>query len=101
MSAPPFRLDYTAEAQNVIEGLVGRAYAEKRKKVEKALRLLREIGPSHPGLQSHKYHSVTGPNGEDLWESYVENHASSAWRIWWVYGPPADTLTIVTIGPHP
>lgn len=69
--------------------------------MKKALRLLRDVGPSHPGLESHKYHSLRGPNGEDVWESYVENHTPSAWRIWWVYGPDADTLTITTVGPHP
>ncbi len=55
----------------------------------------------HTGLHSHKYHSITGPNGEDVWESYVENRTPGAWRIWWIYGPDADTLTVVTIGPHP
>jgi hypothetical protein len=101
VSAPPFRLLYTDEAQATIDDLDGRKYADKRKKIIKALRLLRNIGPSHPGLESHKYHSLRGPNGEDVWESYVENRTPSAWRIWWVYGPGSDTLTIVTIGPHP
>ncbi len=71
-----------------------------RKKVTKTLRLLRDIGPGHPGLNSHKYHSLTGPRGEEVWESYVENNTTGAWRLWWVYGPGADTLTIVTVGPH-
>jgi hypothetical protein len=101
VSAPPFALAYTDEAQAIMDDLDGRKYAEKRKKIRKALRLLRDIGPTHPGLESHKYHSMKGPNGEDVWESYVDNRTPSAWRIWWVYGPGADTLTIVTIGPHP
>ncbi|KLO32623.1 hypothetical protein ABH37_09460 [Mycobacterium haemophilum] len=101
MSAPPFELRYTDEAQGVIDALDGKMYADKRKKVVKALRLLRDIGPAHPGLHSHKYQSLQGPNREDVWESYIENHTPSAWRIWWVYGPNTDMLTIVTIGPHP
>lgn len=43
--------------------------------------------------------SVT--DGEEVWESYVENKTPGAWRLWWVYGPGADTLTIVIVGPHP
>lgn len=101
MSAPPFILLYTDESLRIMEDLLTRPRDVKTKKVQKALRLLRDVGPSHPGLESHKYHSLTGPNGEDVWESYVENRTPPAWRIWWVYGPNPDTLTITTIGPHP
>lgn len=71
------------------------------KKAKKALRLLRDVGPSHPGLNSHKYQSMSGPNGEDVWESHVENKTPGARRIWWLYGPAPDTLTIITLGPRP
>ncbi|MDP9336864.1 MAG: hypothetical protein M3Q30_26625 [Actinomycetota bacterium] len=101
MTAPPFALLYTAEARRVINDLGKPAHAAKLRKVKKTLRLLRDVGPSHPGLSSHKYHSITGPNGEDVWESHIENRTPGAWRIWWVYGPEADAITIVTIGPHP
>lgn len=101
MSAPPFELAYSDEALSVMADLARPAHTVKRKKVVKALRLLRDNGPAHPGLNSHKYHSVTGLNGEDVWESYVENHTPGAWRIWWMYGPEADALTVITIGPHP
>ncbi len=75
------------------------AYVTKLKKATKALRLLRDAGPSHPGLNSHKYQSLSGPNGEDVWESYVENKTPTAWRFRWLYGPVPDTLTIITLGP--
>jgi hypothetical protein len=101
VTAPPFALLYTAEARRVINDLGKPAYAAKLRKVKKTLRLLRDVGPSHPGLSSHKYHSITGPNGEDVWESYIESRTPGAWRIWWVHGPEADVITIVTIGPHP
>lgn len=78
-----------------------RSSAVKHQKVRKAIRLLRDAGPSYPGLNSHKYTSMSGPGGEETWESYVENRTPGAWRIWWIYGPPADTITVVTIGPHP
>ncbi|MGH8910497.1 MAG: hypothetical protein ACRD0K_29390 [Egibacteraceae bacterium] len=101
MSAPPFDLLFAQEAQTVIEALGKPAHRARNAKVRKALRLLRDVCPSHPGLNSHKYHSLTGPNGEDVWESCVENRTPGAWRIWWVYGPGPDTITIVTVGPHP
>ncbi|RLK60495.1 hypothetical protein [Actinokineospora cianjurensis] len=102
MSAPPFALLYTREVEQVLEDLRAKQqYAAKLKKVRKALRLLEQVGPGHPGLHSHRYQSVPGPGGAALWESYVENKTPSAWRVWWIHGPRDDQLTIVTIGPHP
>jgi hypothetical protein len=102
VSAPPFVLLYTPEAEKVITDMAARRqYASKLKKVRKALRLLEQVGPGHPGLNTHRYQSVKGPGGADVWESYVENHTPSAWRIWWIYGPDDDALTVVTLGPHP
>lgn len=60
-----------------------------------------EANPRHPGLNSHKYAELKGANGEDVWESYVENRTPSAWRVFWHYGPGKDTVTIVSITPHP
>lgn len=102
MSAPPFRLLYTREAEKVLNDLrATKQHTTKPKKIQKSLRLLQHAGPRHPGLHSHGYTSVPGPGGEQLWESYVENRTPSAWRIWWIYGPGDGQLTIVTIGPHP
>lgn len=99
MSAPPFALLYTPTAQRVIEDLgTSNATIVKSKKVRKALKFLQELGPAYPSLNCHKYSSLTGPSGEDVWEIYVENHTPTAWRIWWVYGPDADNITIVAVG---
>lgn len=95
-----FRLEFTPEARDVLRDLESPQHAKKLAKVRKALGHL-QIDPSYPGLRSHKYTSVHGLNGEDIWDSYVENHTPSAWRIFWHYGPGADVITIVTIGPHP
>jgi hypothetical protein len=102
VSAPPFVLLYTPEAEKVLTDLASKAqHATKLKKVRKALYLLEQMGPTYPGLNSHRYQSIPGPGAAELWESYVENKTPSAWRIWWVYGPDHDAITIVTIGPHP
>lgn len=101
MSAPPFELFFADRAHEVLAELREKRHVRKRKKVAKTLRLLAEQGPSYPGLNCHPYQSVPGPNGATLWECYVENQTPSAWRIWWCYGPDADSLTIIDIGPHP
>lgn len=99
VTAPPFTLRYTAEAAKVLEDLLAKKqYASKLTKIRKALRFLEQAGPRHPGLHSHDYKSIPGPHGATLWEPYVENKTSSAWRIWWIYGPEPDQITIVT---HP
>lgn len=101
MTAPPFTLLFTREAEAVLTDLRSKKqYAEKLMKVQKALRLLAG-NPRRPGLHSHAYKSMPGPRGATLWDSYVENNTPGAWRIFWCYGPEADSITIVTVGPHP
>ncbi|MGW7539452.1 hypothetical protein [Amycolatopsis sp. NPDC054798] len=102
MSAPPFRLLYTSETKTVLRDLRAKAqYAQKLKKVRKALKRLEQAGPSYPGLNTHPMQSVPGPDGKTLFQSYVENRTPGAWRIWWIYGPGEDEITIITLGPHP
>lgn len=97
--APPFQLKYSVEASKVLDDLEKPKYQAKKKKVERALRALRDIGPRHPPLNSHKLKGITGPWKRDLWDSYVENGTPAAWRIYWVFGND-DDLFIVYIGPH-
>lgn len=35
-----------------------------------------------------------------VWESYLENNVPAAGRIFWVYGPGKEDLTIIGIEPH-
>lgn len=101
---------FTEAAQETLDRLQGggRASAAKLKKVRKALAHL-QVDPRYPGLKSHQYESFTGPEGEKLWDSYVENHTPSAWRIFWHYGPDekdddgetVSVITVLVIGPHP
>ncbi|WP_308466834.1 hypothetical protein [Rathayibacter soli] len=100
MAAPPFRILTAPEFDKQLTQ-VAKSNTAKHRKVLKAIRMLRDIGPRHPGLNAHKYRTLTGPNGEDIWEVYVENSTPGAWRLWWCYGPESDTITLVTVGPHP
>ncbi|POH59153.1 hypothetical protein C3B59_18235 [Cryobacterium zongtaii] len=95
-----FKLRFTPEAKSILVGLKTPSGAAKLKKVNKALGFL-QTDPFYPSLQSHKYSSLKGTKGEEVFDSYVENHTPAAWRIFWHYGPQADELTILTITPHP
>ncbi len=101
MADGKYALRFTKEAAGVLADLEKqRQYAGKLKKVRRALGLL-EQDPRYPALNSHKYHSLRGSQGEDVWDSYVENRTPSAWRLFWHYGPGEDVITVVTLGPHP
>lgn len=92
-----FSLRFSEEASGQLANLEGDP--KKLKKVRAALGRLQQ-NPRHPGLGSHKYKSMSGPNGEEVWDSYVENHTPSAWRIYWMYGPSKNTISIISISPH-
>lgn len=97
----PFRIIFSDAARQTWSSLLeDENLKPKRDRVRKALGLL-ETNPRHPGLRTHRYQSKSGPNGEQVWEAYVENQTPSAWRIWWWYGPEREQITILSIGPHP
>jgi hypothetical protein len=60
------------------------------------------VNPRHPGLNTHKFSGLTGPNGEDIFEAYAENNTPGALRIFFCYpqGAPG-TITVVAIVRHP
>ena len=70
------------------------------KQLGKALYLLSQ-NPRHPSLKSHEITSLTSRYGLKLWESYLENNTPAAGRLFWVYGPKKDDITIIGIEPHP
>ena len=70
------------------------------KRLEKALKLLSE-NPRHPGLQSHKISALSRIAGYDVWESYLQNNTPSAGRLFWRYGPSENSVTVLSLEPHP
>jgi len=95
----PFRLKFSLEATATLSQLE-QTDPKKCRKVLKTLGLM-EINLRHPGLNTHKYDSLSGPNGEDVFEAYVENRTPAAFRIFWHYGPEKEVITILAITPHP
>ena len=70
------------------------------KDVKKALGYM-ETNLKHPSLNTHEYYTISGPNGEKIFEAYAQQKTPGAYRIFWHYGPSRNQLTIVAIIPHP
>jgi hypothetical protein len=75
--------------------------------VRKALGYL-EIDPHHPSLNTHEFTSLTGADGEKVFEAYAQNNTAGAYRTFWHYGPDKikgkkriPVITIVAITRHP
>lgn len=103
----PFELKYTEEAQKQFDELSKDKNLEKRfKAVRKSLGFLGQ-NPAHPSLNTHKYDSIKGPEGVEVFEAYAENKTAAAYRIFWCYYPPKKkddplgTITVLAITPHP
>ena len=97
----PFVVNVSDRAKSQLEALERDAGLAKRlSAVRKTLARL-ESNPRHPALQTHKFASMTGPAGEDVFESYAEQATPAAYRVFWYYGPGKMKITIVAITRHP
>lgn len=94
-----FRLLFTTEAKEALAKLQ-ETDSKKYQKVLKTLGLM-ETNLRHPSLNTHKYESLSGPNGEEIFEADVENKTPGALRVFWYYEPEQGVITILAITPHP
>ena len=94
-----FRLLFSLEAKLALENLE-QVDPKKYQKVLKTLALI-ETNLRHPSLNTHKYESLAGANGEEVFEAYVENKTPAAFRVFWHYGPTKEVITVVAIISHP
>ena len=81
-------------------GSINKNNAILYKKWGKALKVLSE-DPRYPGLHTHEISSLSNRYGMKVWQSYLENKNSEARRIFWVYGPNQEDITIIGLDPHP
>ena len=96
-----FKLLFTEQASTDYDNLEkNKSNLKRLKAVRKALGYL-EVNPRHPSLKTHKYESITGKNGEEVFEAYAENKTPAAYLIFWCYGPNKKEITIIAITPHP
>lgn len=74
----PFELLFTEQAGSDLDSLKADAGLEQQHKaVCKALAFL-EQNPRHPSLNTHKYSSFIGRNGEEVFEAYAQNRTPAA-----------------------
>lgn len=96
-----FQLRFTDEAkENLSELEENPSKKVILKAVRKALAYM-ETNLRHPGLKTHKYSSLKGPQGQEIFEAYAKNQTSQAYRIFWHYGPGKNEISILAIVPHP
>ncbi len=101
-------LQFTPEALRNLRDLENRpARATTLKQVRKTLGFL-ETNLRHPSLNTHRFYSLSGPAGEEVFEAYAQNSTPGAYRIFFYYGPDRierkkriAVLTIIAITPHP
>ena len=101
-------LRFTAEAQrNLKDPEAERAKTPVVKQIRKTLGLM-ETNLQHPSLNTHKYDSISGPNGEEVFEAYAQNKTPGAHRVFFIYGPDRTerkkripVLTVIAITRHP
>jgi len=101
-------LRFTPEAQRNLRDLEAEpAKAFVLKQVRKTLGLM-ETNLHHPSLNAHKYDSISGPHGEEVFEAYAQNKTPGAYRVFFIYGPDRTegkkripVLTVIAITRHP
>lgn len=70
------------------------------KKWGNALKKLSE-NPNYPALNTHEIPPLSKRYKLKDWQSYLENNTSKAMRMYWVYGPNKNDITIIGLEPHP
>ncbi len=96
-----FKILFSEQADLDLTVLENDKSLQKRlKAVRKTLGFL-EGNPRHPSLNTHKYSSFEGPDGEEVFEAYAENRTPAAYRVFWYYGPGKKQITIIAITAHP
>ena len=96
-----FAIFLTDQAKEQLNRLkADKGLAKRHKAVKKAIRLL-SSNPRHKSLKTHKFSSLKGPKGEEIFEAYAEQSTPAAYRIFWHYGPELTQITIIAITSHP
>ena len=93
------------ELWNNLRSKVGNGTASKDENrlynlLGKAMRLLSQ-DPRHPGLHTHDIDALTARYGMRVWQSYLQNDTPAAGRVFWVYGPDRQDITIIGLEPQP
>ena len=100
MGIPEMLALWTDLSQKNTAGTISKKELALYNKWGKAMRLLSQ-DPSYPSLHTHDIEPLTKRYGIKVWQSYLENNTSRAMRMYWVYGPDRQDITIIGLEPHP
>lgn len=95
-----FELGFSDRAKEQLRALkTNKGLAKRYKAVQGAFKKLQR-NPRHPGLQTHEFYSLKGPNNEKVFEAYAEQNTPAAYRIFFYYGPQKGVISIVSVERH-
>jgi hypothetical protein len=100
MGVPEMEALWTDLCEKAVAGNLGADEKQLHRKLGKAMALL-AADPRHPGLNSHEIVPLSLRYGEKVWQSYLENRTPGAARLYWVYGPGKNEITVIGLEPHP
>ena len=96
-----FEIFWTDAARSQYEALKAQRGLSKRLNAIRKCLILLASNPRRPGLRTHQFSSLVGPNGEKVFEAYAEQSTPAACRVFWCYGPDKGQITVIAITPHP
>lgn len=95
-----FELEWTDRAKATYKSLQDNLSDKARyKAVKKTVKFLAR-NPRYPSLETHPFISLSGPNGERVFEAYAQQKTPAAYRVFWYYGPSRGKITIFAITSH-
>ena len=100
MGIPEMLELWTDLSQKNAAGTISKKALSLYNKWGKAMWLLSQ-DPSYPSLHTHDIEPLTKRYGVKVWQSYLENNTNRAMRMYWVYGPDRQDITIIGLEPHP
>jgi len=96
-----FEFNFSDKTKKQLKNLKeDKGLAKQYNAVQEALKKLQH-NPRHSSLQTHKFHSLKGPGGGDVFEAYAEQNTPAAYRIFFYYGHGKGVITIYSIERHP
>lgn len=100
MGIPEMKALWDSLSKKHKNGTANKMEEELYNKWRNALKKISE-NPTYPGLKSHEVVELSRRYGVKVWQSYLENKRSGARRMFWVYGPGKQEITIIGLEPHP
>jgi hypothetical protein len=106
MGVPDFQFFYNDLASRAQKNALDKDETKLFKLLTKAISFL-SVNPRHNSLNTHEIdvlsqrYSKTIGRKIKVWQSYLENNRPAAGRLYWIYGPGQEEITLIGLEPHP